>query len=89
MKSLLLLILTTTGILVLMRFSIASGLLTAGVLFLWGIAAFAICPLLQTLVVNHASARRIWLRVSIRAPSISGMRSAHGRGGCCCRQEWP
>ena len=55
LKSLLLLILATTGILVLMRFSIASGLLTAGVLFLWGIAAFAICPLLQTLVVNHAS----------------------------------
>lgn len=51
----LLLILATTGILVLMRFSIASGLLTTGVLFLWGIAAFAICPLLQTLVVNHAS----------------------------------
>lgn len=51
----LLLILATTGVLVLMRFSIASGLLTAGVLFLWGIAAFAICPLLQTLVVNHAS----------------------------------
>ncbi len=55
LKSLLLLILATTGVLVLMRFSIASGLLTAGVLFLWGIAAFAICPLLQTLVVNHAS----------------------------------
>lgn len=54
-KSLLLLILTTMGIMVLIRFCAASGLLTTGALFLWGISAFAVCPLLQTLVVNHAS----------------------------------
>lgn len=54
MKSLLWLLLSIVVILILFHFGMASKWATIGIILVWSIAAFALCPMLQLLVVDEA-----------------------------------